>query len=43
MSESDIEDAIDSGYGDFESLKRITGIATMSVGIVSPAIPIDST
>ena len=28
VTESDIEDAIDSGYDDFESLKRITGITT---------------
>ena len=28
VTESDIEDAIDSGYDDFETLKRITGITT---------------
>lgn len=28
VTESDIEGAIDTGYDDFESLKRITGITT---------------
>jgi len=28
VTESDIEAAIDSGYDDFETLKRITGITT---------------
>ena len=28
VTESDIESAIDSGYDDFETLKRITGITT---------------
>jgi bacterioferritin-associated ferredoxin len=28
VTESDIESAIDSGYDDFETLKRITGVTT---------------
>jgi len=28
VTESDIESAIDAGYDDFETLKRITGITT---------------
>jgi bacterioferritin-associated ferredoxin len=28
VTESDIEDAIDAGYDDFETLKRITGVTT---------------